>query len=539
LKKIDFTYKNANYVVILSMAHFTTVIYGENKNFRFNIVGNLTLNIINRILLEQDEMPIERNELKQLKIGINVKSIGYGAFDYCSNLTGNLIIPHSVVKIGNFAFNNCRNLTGNLIIPNSVTEIGSKAFYFCDGLTGKLTIPDSVVKIKYAAFGYCTGLHGDIEVNTTANIDFKKVFIGCDLEIISENDADQLDEEEQSENDTDQSDDDSSYVPDYDELSESDANDIPEENKLQRRSTRSRSTSRSSSETDDTPEENELQCKSAYYNFINIKNKVLENKYPNITERISEFERLWRNLSQTERNKYKRVTKPLAINETSNDTDEPEPATNDDDETSNTDVSEHVPEQKKIPVPTRYKNFCTIKKETLKKAVPDMYEREGEIRRMWTKLTKKEKNKYKTENNPFAVKEKIVEKNEFVPSPYGNFYNIKKNILKKTIPNMKERVEIKRMWQRLSKTEKDKYKPASNDTDDSDDEPEQATTNGTDDSDDEPEQATTNDTDVSESSDNSDYSDESSDDDETCYNNTVSNVRINIKKSKHISIVFN
>ena len=399
------------------MAHLTTGIYGDNKKFSLNIFGNLTLDIINYIFMGQGNPRIKRNELKQLTIGTNVTSIGCNAFDDCYNLTGNLIIPNSVVKIDNFAFKNCGNLTGNLTIPNSVSEIGLKAFYFCSGLRGKLTIPDSVVKIGNAAFGHCSGL----------------------------------------EEDTYTSDDDSSYVPDYDELSESDANDIPEENKLQRRTTRSQI--------------------------------------------------LWRNLSQT---------------------DEPEPATINDDETSVSDVSDYMPKPKKIPVPTRYKNFCTIKNETLKKAVPDIHERESEISRMWSKLTKTEKNKYKTGNNPFAVKEKIVEIKEFVPTQtqYGNFFNAKKELLKNSIPNMKERmIEIKRMWRGLSKTEKDKYKPVSSDTDNSDDEPEQKTTNDTDDSD---------------SSDNLDYSgDSSDDDDETCYNNTVSNVRINIKKSKHISIVFN
>ena len=55
-----------------------------------------------------------------------VKSIGYGAFRYCSSLTS-VTIPNSVTSIGDYAFHGCSSLT-SVTIPNSVTSIGNYAF---------------------------------------------------------------------------------------------------------------------------------------------------------------------------------------------------------------------------------------------------------------------------------------------------------------------------------------------------------------------------------------------------------------------------
>jgi hypothetical protein len=91
-----------------------------------------------------------------LVIPDSVKTIGKGAFSYCSGLTGDLIIPNSVTSIGDEAFSNCSGLT-SVVIPDSVTSIGTYAFFYCSGLTN-VTIGSGVKTIGNYAFCRCTEL---------------------------------------------------------------------------------------------------------------------------------------------------------------------------------------------------------------------------------------------------------------------------------------------------------------------------------------------------------------------------------------------
>jgi hypothetical protein len=85
----------------------------------------------------------------------SVTSIGYRAFQFCTNLTS-IVIPDSVTSIGVYAFISCTNLT-YVVIPNSVTSIGDSAFGVCTNLTS-VVIPNSVTRIGDYAFDRCTAL---------------------------------------------------------------------------------------------------------------------------------------------------------------------------------------------------------------------------------------------------------------------------------------------------------------------------------------------------------------------------------------------
>jgi hypothetical protein len=97
-----------------------------------------------------------------LSLGNGVTSIGNGAFQFYSDLTGSLTIPNSVVNIGNGAFQFCAGFTGALAIGDSVTTIEDGAFQLCSGFAGALTIGDSVTSIGFNAFAYCSGLTGSL-----------------------------------------------------------------------------------------------------------------------------------------------------------------------------------------------------------------------------------------------------------------------------------------------------------------------------------------------------------------------------------------
>ncbi|MBR5726753.1 MAG: leucine-rich repeat protein, partial [Muribaculaceae bacterium] len=161
-----------------------------------------------------------------------VTGIGNNAFKDCTGLTGNLVIPNSVITIGDYAFQGCFAMQGSLTIGTSVTEIWKEAFqncgfhtvnfnatgcthmctiigvdhyfvfsgcnnlttlnigenvqiipdyafYECSGLTGNLTIPNSVVSIGQSAFGYCNGFTGDLIIPNSVTTIGGYAFLNC------------------------------------------------------------------------------------------------------------------------------------------------------------------------------------------------------------------------------------------------------------------------------------------------------------------------------------------------------------------------
>lgn len=133
------------------------------------------------------------SSITSIEIPGTVLSIGVSAFEACSSLAGNLVLPEGLQTIGERAFYQCKALTGSLHIPNSVTLLGAYAFYKCSGFTGTLTfgagittipeycfyecsgftgnlvIPDQVTTIEDSAFRDCTGFNGYLTIGSGIN----------------------------------------------------------------------------------------------------------------------------------------------------------------------------------------------------------------------------------------------------------------------------------------------------------------------------------------------------------------------------------
>ena len=116
---------------------------------------------------------------EELQYFTGLTTINDRAFQFCSSLTGSLIIPNSVIIIGSEAFDYCSGLTGSLIIPNSVTSIGYSAFYRCSGFSGSLTIPNSVVTIGSYAFMHCSGFTGSLIIPSSVTSIGDHTFMNC------------------------------------------------------------------------------------------------------------------------------------------------------------------------------------------------------------------------------------------------------------------------------------------------------------------------------------------------------------------------
>lgn len=113
------------------------------------------------VLSGELEIPTEVN-------GYQVQTIGEGAFENASDITGTLHVPSIIQEIGRNAFKGCTGLTG-LDLKYGLKTIGDGAFEGCEGLTGDLFIPNSVEYLGGDCFAWCTGFTGTIHFPENEN----------------------------------------------------------------------------------------------------------------------------------------------------------------------------------------------------------------------------------------------------------------------------------------------------------------------------------------------------------------------------------
>lgn len=84
----------------------------------------------------------------------------YPIFSGCDNLTS-LRIGNSVRIIPEYLFAVCEHISGELVLPSSLISIGRQAFFHCSNITS-VTLPESLDTIQSFAFQHCTSLQSII-----------------------------------------------------------------------------------------------------------------------------------------------------------------------------------------------------------------------------------------------------------------------------------------------------------------------------------------------------------------------------------------
>lgn len=120
---------------------------------------------------------VECNYLKdKLVLNDGLMTIGKKAF-YNAKIKGNLYIPKTLTDIGESAFSGSY-ISGKLVIFSSLKSIGDKAFFNCRQLNGlDFNEATNLNNIGVSAFESCTGLKGDLFLPSQINTVKQKSFM--------------------------------------------------------------------------------------------------------------------------------------------------------------------------------------------------------------------------------------------------------------------------------------------------------------------------------------------------------------------------
>jgi len=128
-----------------------TMIITDEKNAAYTSIDGILYNKSKTKIIRYPQGKQRQN----YTVITGVTTIGWGAFNGCSNLN-NITIPAGVVIIEGNAFARCESLT-DIQIPSSVTSIGDNSFAFCSNLK-VINISDKVNSIGNRVFDYCEKL---------------------------------------------------------------------------------------------------------------------------------------------------------------------------------------------------------------------------------------------------------------------------------------------------------------------------------------------------------------------------------------------
>ena len=121
----------------------------------------------------------ENATITKLTIEEGIKEIKCSAFEKCTGIKGNLVIPDSVETIEGYAFNSCSGFNGTLTLPSTLKSIENRAFQLCSGFKDDLVIPEGIKSIGDGAFNKCTGFNGTITLPSTLKEIGRNSFYNC------------------------------------------------------------------------------------------------------------------------------------------------------------------------------------------------------------------------------------------------------------------------------------------------------------------------------------------------------------------------
>lgn len=136
--------------------------------------GKRVLAIANRVFLSKN--------ISKLNISYGIETIGTAVFQNCKKLSGEVVVPNSVITMGSHVFASCSEIN-KVKLSNNLQKIPTYCFSYCTKLTGNIEIPESVTEVGGLAFDGCglinslTFLNKSVEIKDN-NISSKVIIIG-------------------------------------------------------------------------------------------------------------------------------------------------------------------------------------------------------------------------------------------------------------------------------------------------------------------------------------------------------------------------
>ena len=146
----------------------TTLITSEFNEYDYGPVTSLAVGLCVDYIGDELFYNAEYSDdtsLRSVALSSTVETIGESAFANCRSLSSVTFVS-GLTLIKRHAFNMCTSLAGNIVLPNTVTTIRDNAFYGCSRVSS-FTLGTGVTYLGANVFRNCTGLNSVTVLATT------------------------------------------------------------------------------------------------------------------------------------------------------------------------------------------------------------------------------------------------------------------------------------------------------------------------------------------------------------------------------------